>query len=347
MNSLSNSPLDAVPDDAVAAVGIDSVPDHADPLAEALHYLRMDGMFYCRSELSAPWGIDLPPMPDCLWFHVVTHGECTLVDADDNAHLLRQGDIAVLPHGGGHQAFDHPASPTPLVFDLPHHYISRHYAILRHGDGGKPCTVICGVVHLGHPAARMLLAVLPEIIHVDAAMGRAQWEWLPSMLALMATEAETAQPGGETVITRLCDILVIQAIRSWIEHDPAAEDGWIRALRDPVIGRAITLVHRDPARPWTVASLATEVGMSRSNLSAKFTELVGVSPKQYITRWRMQMAESALRDTDQSIAELAASLGYQSEAAFSRAFKRETGSAPSHIRSRPDLMELAQEYALG
>ncbi|MFW2383444.1 MAG: AraC family transcriptional regulator, partial [Acidimicrobiales bacterium] len=264
---------------------------------------------------------------------------------DGSSHELRQGDIAVLPHGGGHRAFDSPDSSTPLVFDLPHHYISRHYAILRHGDGGAPCTVICGVVHLGHPAARMLLSVLPEIIHIDAAIGRSQWEWLPSMLSLMATEAETAQPGGETVITRLSDILVIQAIRSWIENDPAAQHGWLQALRDPLIGRALTLVHRDPARDWTVASLAAEVGMSRSNLSAKFTELVGVSPKQYITTWRMQIAESTLRDTNQSIAEIAASLGYQSEAAFSRAFKRETGTAPSYVRNQPDIMDLAQDYA--
>jgi AraC-like DNA-binding protein len=167
------------------------------------------------------------------------------------------------------------------------------------------------------------------------------------MLALVATEAETAQPGGETVITRLCDILVIQAIRSWIDNDPAAENGWLQALRDPLIGRALTLVHRDPSRHWTVTSLASDVGMSRSTLSAKFTDLIGVSPKQYITTWRMQIAESTLGDTDQSIAEIAASLGYQSEAAFSRAFKRETGIAPSHVRKQPDLMARAQEQVEG
>ncbi|MFW2380956.1 MAG: cupin domain-containing protein, partial [Acidimicrobiales bacterium] len=112
MSSPSTTTLDALPADAVAAVGIDAVPEHADPLAEALHYLRMDGMFYCRSELTAPWGIELPPMPDCLWFHVVASGRCTLVDADGNSYELQQGDIAVLPHGGGHRAFDSPDSST-------------------------------------------------------------------------------------------------------------------------------------------------------------------------------------------------------------------------------------------
>lgn len=337
--------LPSAPPVTVPATGIDSVPEADDPLAEALHHLRMDGMFYCRSELTAPWGIELPPTPDRLWFHVVTQGTCVLIDSEDTIHHLRAGDIVVLPHGAGHRAADRLDRPTPIVFDLPHHYISRNYAVLRHGEGGTPCTLICGVVNLGHPAARMLLDALPEIIRVDTAIGRRQWEWLPTVLSLMATEAQTTRPGGETVITRLSDILVIQAIRYWIETDPAAQTGWLRALRDPLIGRAIALVHRDPARDWTVASLAREVGMSRSNLSARFTELVGRSPKQYITLWRMRLAEDMLRDPNRSLAEIAAGLGYQSEAAFSRAFKRETGSAPSHVRHRTDPIAVGQERA--
>lgn len=332
--------------DAIAASGLDGVPDHEDPLAEALLHLRMDGMFYCRSELTAPWGIDLPPMPDCLWFHVVTRGECILQTVDGRSHKVRAGDVVVLPHGAGHRAVDQEGAATPLVFELPHHYVSRHYAILRHGGGGEPATIICGVVHLGHPAARLLLDVLPELIHVDAAVGRRQWEWLPALLSLMATEAQTARPGGETVITRLSDILVVQAIRSWIETDPAAENGWLRAMRDPLIGRAIAQIHRDPGRDWTVAALAGEVGMSRSNLSARFTELVGQSPKQYITRWRMHLAEDLLRDPAVSIATVAETFGYQSEAAFSRAFKRETGVSPSRARGQqPDLMAMAEQVA--
>lgn len=331
-----------------AANGFEEIPEYQDPLAEALLHLRMDGMFYCRSELTAPWGIDLPPMPDCLWFHVVTRGECILLTSDGRSLPVRTGDVVVLPHGAGHRALDREGSPTPLVFDLPHHYISRHYAILRHGGGGERATIICGVVHLGHPAARLLLDVLPEVIHVDAAIGRRQWEWLPALLSLMATEAQTARPGGETVITRLSDILVVQAIRSWIETDPAAQTGWLRAMRDPLIGHAITRIHREPGRDWTVATLAGEVGMSRSGLSARFTELVGQSPKHYITKWRMHLAEDLLRDPNTSIAEVAQTLGYRSEAAFSRAFKRETGLAPSRARGpAPDLLALAEEVAAG
>lgn len=347
----------------VTPTGIDSVPEHDDPLAEALHHLRMDGMFYCRSELTAPWGLKLPSMPECLWFHVVTRGEFVLIDSNDEVHRVRAGEVLVLPHGTEHRAGDTADRAMPIVFDLPHHYVSRHYAVLRHGgdDGNDPgpeapeaidresgsgsATVICGVVHLGHPVARMLLAALPEIIRVETEPSTGQWDWLPNLLALMAVEAQQPGLGGETIITRLSDVLIIHTIRSWIETNQADQTGWLRALGDPLIGRAIALVHRDPARDWTVATLAAEVGMSRSSLSARFSELVGRSPKQYITDWRMQVAQDLLREPEHSLAEIAVALGYRSEAAFSRAFKRETGLAPSRARVRTDVIELGRQWA--
>ncbi len=330
---------------SMAEAVIPEHPKNEDPLAEALYYLRMDGMFYCRSELTSPWGIDLPPMPDCLWFHVVTHGECLLIDSHDTETRVRAGDVVVLPHGAGHRAVDIRETETPIVFDLPHQYISRQYAILRHGGGGEPANLICGVVQLGHPAARPLLAMLPEIIHIDGATQRADWDWLPGLLSLMAAETMATRAGGETVVTRLCDVLVIQAIRSWIETDPEAQGGWLGALRDPAIGRAISLIHGDPANDWTVISLAREVGMSRSGFSARFSDLVGQSPKQYVTGWRMQLAEDRLRREPTPVLALALELGYQSEAAFSRAFKREIGVAPSHVRRQPDPAAVAAALA--
>ena len=321
--------------DELTGAVIENVAAEEDPLAEALHFLRMDGMFYCRSELSSPWGLDLPPMPDCLWFHVVTQGQFILIDSKGGETLVRAGDIVVLPHGMGHRAVDVVGSETPVVFDVPHEYISRQYAILRHGGGGEPARIICGVVQLGHPAAVPLLAMLPEVIHVHGATHRAEWEWLPPLLSLMEAETQATRPGGETVVTRLCDVLVIQAIRQWIQTDPEAQGGWLGALRDPAIGRALSLIQGNPGRDWTVHSLAHEVGMSRSAFSARFTELVGQSPKQYLTTWRMQLAEDRLRRETTPILRLALDLGYHSEAAFSRAFKREIGVAPSHVRRQP------------
>jgi AraC-like DNA-binding protein len=151
-------------------------------------------------------------------------------------------------------------------------------------------------------------------------------------LALMAAEARELRPGGEAVITRLGDIVVIQAIRSWIETDPAAKTGWIGALQDPQIGPAITLIHRDPARAWTVAALADELAMSRSAFAARFSEVVGEPVMSYVTRWRMQLAHEALRSDGATVAQLADRLGYRSEAAMARAFKRVMGVAPGAVK---------------
>ncbi len=306
----------------------DPIPLIADPLADALKYLRMDGVFYCRSELTGPWGLDLPPMPGCLWFHVVTSGSCWLVDSAGEKTFIRRGDLAVLPHGAGHRVLDEPGSPSRSVFDIPHDYLSEQYAVIRHGGGGEPVDLICGAVRFGHPAARTLIDVLPEIVHVDPSTGATDLQWLPSLLSMIANETRSIRPGGEAVVTRLCDIVVIQAIRSWIETDPAARRGWLGALQDPRVGHAIAMVHREPARDWSVASLAAEVAMSRSAFSARFSDLVGESAMQYVTRWRMHVALDLLRDQGLSVVEVSGRLGYLSEASFSRAFKRIMGMSP-------------------
>jgi AraC-like DNA-binding protein len=154
---------------------------------------------------------------------------------------------------------------------------------------------------------------------------------------MLAAETRDPQPGGEAIITRLADVLVIQAIRGWIAADPAAQTGWLGALRDPHLGQALALIHRDPAREWTVAALAAELAMSRSAFAARFSELVGVPAMQYVTDWRMQLARNRLRD-GASVAEVAGELGYRSEAAFSRAFKRVMGMSPGAARRDGELV---------
>lgn len=304
----------------------------ADPLGEALHFLRMSGAFYCRSELSAPWGMTLMPMPGYLWFHVVMSGRARLEAGEDTASVVAPGDLALVPHGEGHALRSEPGVPAPGILDLEREQVSDRYEILRHGgEGGAPTTLICGAVRFDHPAATNLVEILPNIIHIEAS-NSASMDWMPSTLRLISSEAEELRPGGEAVITRLADILVIQAIRSWIENDPAAHTGWLGALHDRQIGRAISMIHRDPARTWTVASLAGKVAMSRSAFAARFTELVGEPAMQYVTRWRMHVALNALQGEGATVAELAARLGYRSEAAFARAFKRVTGVPPGAVR---------------
>jgi AraC-like DNA-binding protein len=302
-----------------------------DPLGEALHFLRMTGTFYCRSELTAPWALALPPAEGCLCFHVLMSGRCLLDVPGSPPRSLGPGDLALVPHGEGHRLGSEEGLEAPKLNDLRHEHVSERYAILRHGGGGVPTTLICGAVRFEHPAAHHLIKLLPKVIHVEATASP-QMDWMQSTLRLMAAEAKELRPGGETVITRLADILVIQAIRSWIERDPAAQTGWLGALQDRQIGRAITLIHREPAQPWTLASLASEVAMSRSAFAARFTALVGEPAMHYLARWRMHVAVNWLKEEDAGLADLASRLGYQSEAAFSRAFKRFMGVSPGSVR---------------
>jgi AraC-like DNA-binding protein len=302
-----------------------------DPLGEALHFLRMTGVMYCRSEFTAPWALALPPLEDFLMFHVVTSGQCQLEVDGCEDQVLRPGDFVLVPHGAGHRLASGSNVPAANLFDLPREQVSDRYEILRHGGGGAPATVICGAVRFDHPAAARLVQLLPRVISVDS-WSSSEMEWIQSTLRLIALEAKEMRPGGETVITRLADILVIQAIRSWITTHPAARTGWLGALQDKQIGRALSLVHRDPARSWTLNALADEAAMSRSAFAARFTELVGEPAMHYVARWRMHVALTWLKEDAAPLAEMANRLGYESEAAFSRAFKRFLGFPPGAVR---------------
>ncbi len=217
--------------------------------------------------------------------------------------------------------------------------------MLQIDGGGERTDLICGAVQFDHAAAAHLMKALPRILRIESA-GSAQGEWVQSTLRYMATEARHLRIGGEAVITRLSDVLVIQAIRTWLEESAELERGWIGALRDEKIGRALTMIHRDPAREWSVASLADEVFMSRSAFAARFTELVGQPAMAYVTWWRMQVARGLIVADGLTAAEAAGRVGYNSEAAFSRAFKRTLGVSPGAARTGarthpPCLDELA------
>jgi AraC-like DNA-binding protein len=316
----------------------------ADPLGEALHHLRMSGAFYCQSELTAPWGITLPSLPEYIWFHVVTSGSFEL-EAAGQAVTLHPGDLALVTHGAGHVLRSDREAEAPGILELDREEVSGRYEILRHGGGGAQTLLICGAVRFDEPAARNFIAALPDLIRIEALRAPGM-ERMQGTLGLIAAETMHPRPGGEAVITRLSDVLVIQAIRAWMDADPGARTGWLGALRDPEIGRALALIHRDPSHPWTVASLAREVAMSRSAFAARFTALLGEPVMQYLTRYRMQVAVNALRDDGATVAELATRLGYRSQAAFARAFKREVGVAPGAIKRRPrDPIEAQFEQA--
>ena len=309
----------------------DTLWTQVDPLGEALHLLRMSSVFYSQAEAKAPWSVSLPAMQDCLMFHVIVSGRCWLEVNGVGGRTLQTGDFVLLPHGEGHLLASEPGLAAVKLFDLPRELVSERYEILKYGGAGESTRIICGAVRFSHPAARHLLELLPALICIES-WSLSQMSWMQSTLRLMADEASALRPGGETVITRLADILVIQAIRSWMEQDPAAQTGWLGALQDKQIGRSILAIHRKPEHDWSVDSLAAEVAMSRSAYAARFREIVGESPMHYVTRWRMSLAQMWLQEENIKLEEIASRLGYQSEAAFSRAFKRVTGISPGAVR---------------
>lgn len=300
-----------------------------DPLTEVLHGLRLRGSFYCRSELSAPWGLRMPRR-DGASFHFVAEGSCFL-RAGESSVRLDAGDLVLLPHGRGHELADSRDTPADPVEALPHEALGKSASILRHGGGGDRALLICGGVQFEpHP----IVERLPEVLFVGSNDGGVQ-EWVELTLNIMAGEARAPGPGSETVLTRLADILVIGAIRAWLRSSPGVRGGWLGALRDAQIGRALALIHRRPEAPWSVASLAREVNMSRASFAERFSRLVGVSPMQYLTQRRMQLASDWLREENLSVGEAAERLGYASDASFSRAFKRSVGVPPSTLRRTP------------
>lgn len=309
------------------------LPSVSDPVGEALHFLRMSGTFYCRSEFKEPWALEIPPMQDCLMLHVVTAGRCFLELEGEQRQLLQPGNLALVPRGEGHLLTSASGVPAAKLFDIDREQVSERYEVLRLGGDGESATVICGLFKFDDAAAQQLITQLPKIITVDA-WATPQSDWLQSTLRMIAAEARDMGPGGETVITRLADILVIHAIRFWITHNPSVQTGWLGALQDPQIGRVISRIHRNPSHPWTLNSLASEASMSRSAFAARFTELVGQSAMYYVARWRMNTALTRLAENNLTVAEVAISMGYESEAAFNRAFKRHTGMSPGAAKRK-------------
>ena len=301
-----------------------------DPLGEVLHMLRLTGTLHCRAELTAPWGIDIPQIDECMVIQIVNAGHCWLDVEGESLRELREGSLVLMPHGTAHTIRDEVDSATQPLFDIPVEKISDRYEIMRHGGGGDFTQITAGVVRVDRSAVGNLLTLFPKVLQIDA------WDdqsgWLQSTLRFIAQEARELKPGGETVITRLTDVLIIQLIRTWVDSLSGANQGWLAALRDEQIGQALVLIHRELQYPWTVATLASVVNMSRSAFSARFTELVGQPAMGYLTKWRMQQAHTLLCDTQLPLSAIADRVGYESEAAFSRAFKRVYGVPPGSIR---------------
>jgi AraC family transcriptional regulator, alkane utilization regulator len=302
-----------------------------DVLTDVLQTVRVSTVCHGRFELSAPWGFRSDTADDAL-FHVVLSGSCVLeVDGVDGQLQLSSGDLIALPHGNAHVLRDASTTPPRPLTELLNCEAGRAAHVSHYGGGGSPSTLVCGAFRFEDRRNNPVLEVLPPLVLIRGDQGRAV-EWLEPTLQFIASEAMSLQPGARTVISRLADILFIQLVRAYLASDTTAGRGWLRALAEPQIGAALRLIHQDPAHPWTVALLAQRVGMSRSTFAGRFRELIGEAPLHYVTRWRMRKAAGLLLDGRSTLAEIADRVGYESEAAFSKTFKRWMGSAPGAYR---------------
>jgi AraC-like DNA-binding protein len=305
-----------------------------DPLAEALRDLRLASSFFAHTIASAPWGIAFV-VANGPAFHMIVSGQCCL-RLDDERVTLTAGDLVVLPHGEDHQLADPADAPATPLAGLPSTRIGDNVSLCRFEGSGAQTTLICGRVDFTGPIANPLVEYLPRMLLLRRQELASAHAWLDPTLAMLSAEALALRPGAAAIMTRLTEMLALQTIRAWLERDLSGqEQGWLTALRDPEIGQALVLIHRRAESPWTVATLAEAVHVSRSVFSQRFTSLVGVSPVRYLTRWRMQLASAWLREERLTPSEVAFRLGYSSEAAFSRAFKRHLQVPPGALRRSP------------
>jgi AraC-like DNA-binding protein len=301
-----------------------------DALTDLLDMLKPRGRVYCCSEMSAPWAMSLPA-DGYARFHVIERGGAWLkVEGAKRGMPLASGDLVIVPHGHGHVLADSPRTkPVPIIRLVKGKDDSA--ILLQHGGGGELTLMTCGSFQIVDPDYNPLLGVLPSLIHIPSGVAQLD-EWLEPTLKMMAHEARHPRPGSETLVARLIDIILVQAVRVWVEEQPHNKGGWLGALRHPKIGAALGLIHHEPQRHWSVSELAHEVAMSRSLFAAKFSSLVGEPPLTYLTSWRMWQASRLLAEGNLLVGETALRVGYESEAAFSKAFKRHFGKSPLTYR---------------
>ena len=300
-------------------------PLRLDPLDAALGGLQPRGAFYVRSDLAAPWGFSTEP--GVASFHIVETGRCVLsVDGEPDV-TLGAGDLAVLPHGPALAFRDAPGSPAPPLDAL----LARPSGAPRglHNDGdGERTALVCGGVAFDDAVPHPVLDALPPVLVLRGAM-RDGTPWLASTLQFLACESRSGRPGAATVMGHLGSVLFVQAVRAALGGTGAP--GWLGALADPHVGPALRAIHAAPEAPWTVEALGREGGLGRSAFAARFRAAVGEAPMRHVARWRIYHAARLLR-TDATLADVAARVGYESEAAFGRAFKRWTGRPPGALR---------------
>jgi len=296
-----------------------------------LHSIRFRSSAYYRPELRAPWGFSIDVRGPT--FHIVSHGKCWIeVNGVAKPIQLSAGDFVVLPRSDSHIVRDFPATPVVDYFEFLKGRASDKQGAFSAGGVGSVTKLVCGGMQSENGSTDPLLAVLPPLIHFkgrgeDAAPG------LRVTVSHVFEELRSGRSGSAAVVTRLADILFMQVVRAYLDENiGAAESGWLAALRDQQIGRALVMLHDKPHQTWTVTELADRVALSRSAFAAKFTQLVGEPPLRYLTRLRLNVATARLRSGTDKLSVIASAAGYDSVPAFTKAFKRHFGVTPGEYR---------------
>jgi AraC-like DNA-binding protein len=318
--------------------------NESDPLSESLRSVRLSGAIFLDAELSAPWGFSspsasagarllAPSAEHMILFHLLVEGEASVRIPGQGRVALEAGDIAVLPGGEAHELWNGRVIELTDSSALLPKILEGAIVSERGGGGGRITKFICGYIGCERQAKRLFLAGLPPLFKVNIRRG-ASGEWIENTIRHLASEREPVWAGRGALLAKLAEVLFIETLRRYMAELPRQRTGWLAAARDPAVGRALGAIHRQPARAWTVASLADQAGMSRTVFAERFTRLLGEAPLTYVSRCRMQLGARLLETTDDTVLQVALNAGYESEAAFNRAFKREFDLPPARYRTQ-------------
>ncbi|HEX3227703.1 MAG TPA: AraC family transcriptional regulator [Pyrinomonadaceae bacterium] len=315
-----------------------------DVLSEVLKVVRLKGAMFYNGEFSAPWSLRSPPSrtlapyvatgaEHVIIYHLLTEGRAFVQLGDGERVALGAGEIVVFPHGDAHIIENGSTAQTTDMEQELARILYQGLAPWRLGGGGELTRFVCGYMACEPRLSQVFLSGLPPVFKVrirDDDSGR----WLENSIRFSVNQADTPRAGGEAMLAKLSEVLFVETLRGYIANLPPEQTGWLAGARDSEVGKTLALMHRNPAHPWTLSTLAKEVGVSRSVLAERFRYYLNEPPMSYLTRWRLQLGGQMLSSTSYTVAQIAAEVGYESEAAFNRAFKREFTIPPARFRSQ-------------
>jgi AraC-like DNA-binding protein len=315
-----------------------------DAFSEILSGVKLNGAVFFTAEFSAPWGLSVPApnitaailglgAAHLLLYHLVIEGGALIELTDGQCTELRPGDVVIFAHGDPHHMSSGKGAKPPFPnYGITAKIKSRDLTPLLAGGGGEISRFVCGYMTCDPYLSRPILSGLPPVFKVNIRTDRSG-HWLENSIMHLVEEAASGQIGSEAMLAKLSEALFVDTLRRYVAGLPEQQTGWLAGTRDPIVGKSLGLLHSRVAHPWTIADLADQVGISRSALVERFTRYLAEPPMAYLTRWRLQLAARSLERTSRGVADIAADVGYESEAAFNRAFKREFGQPPGRYRS--------------